>query len=140
MPTKKTSEEQASGSNSRKKTGVRSAPSRPILLPDLSVLEQITPTSDENIQPSWIRERHPDYIAGHDAHEQSTSVHQFAVAGHQYRSIDRVPLWLPVMGKHFMRRFPSVHCSLEVYLSRYTRLHRYVQRRFPWRQLISSMD
>jgi hypothetical protein len=54
-------------------------------LPDVSALEGVNPTAEENVQPEWIRERHPEYVEHHVMHQPLTSVRTFTHAGHQVK-------------------------------------------------------
>lgn len=68
-------------------------------LPDISVLEELNPTTEENVQPKWIRERHPDYVENHVMHDPLKSVRTFTHMGHQVKiattyqiEVDGVPV------------------------------------------------
>jgi hypothetical protein len=70
-------------------------------LPDVSDLAEVNPGEEGNVQPRWIRERHPEYVEHHIMHHPLTSVRAFTHAGHQVKitttyqiEVDGVPVQL----------------------------------------------
>ena len=84
----------------QKKSTMREPTATKLSLPDMSILQSIDPFSEQSVQPSWIRERHPEYVDDHELHHSLTSVRAFTHAGHHVKittsyqiEIDGTPVW-----------------------------------------------
>jgi hypothetical protein len=64
----------------------QSEPKNSISNPDVSVLENYSPTEGAQSHPDWVKEKFPGYIASHDKHE-ATSVRELTHNGHAVRII-----------------------------------------------------
>jgi hypothetical protein len=64
----------------------RSEPKNSIGNPDVSVLQNYSPTEGEQSQPAWVKAKFPGYIASHDKHE-ATSIRELTHNGHAVRII-----------------------------------------------------
>lgn len=59
---------------------------RPISNPDISVLENYSPTEGAQSHPDWVKQKFPTYLTPHTGHE-ATSVRELTHKGHTVRII-----------------------------------------------------
>ncbi|MBA4141820.1 MAG: hypothetical protein H0X43_02200 [Nitrosospira sp.] len=65
---------------------VRGEPDDSIRNPDISVLEQYSPTEGAQSHPDWVKEKFPAHVAPHGGHE-ATSVRELTHKGHNVKII-----------------------------------------------------
>lgn len=86
MEEKKAPRKGGSGEGKALKPAERKAPDNSISNPDVSVLENYSPTEGAQSHPDWVKQKFPAYLTPHAGHE-ATSVRELTHKGHTVRII-----------------------------------------------------